>query len=89
MVMVQLLLTKYGQVEIVELLLMLLVKVKLSRKQRAMQVQLLLVGVIRWRSLYHLRIILQGVLFIITFSTSTTKAQTPTLAAAVINVSAQ
>jgi len=86
MVLVQLLLTKYGQVEIVEMLLM---KVKLLRKQRAMQVQLLLVGVIRWRSLYHLRIILQGVLFIITFSTSTTKAQTPTLAAALINVSAQ
>jgi len=86
MVLVQLLLTKYGQVEIVEMLLM---KVKLLRKQRAMQVQLLLVGVIRWRSLYHLRIILQGVLFIITFSTSMTKAQTPTLAAAVINVSAQ
>ena len=86
MVLVQLLLTKYGQVEIVEMLLM---KVKLLRKQRAMQVQLLLVGVIRWRSLYHLRMILQGVFFIITFSTSTTKAQTPTLAAALINVSAQ
>ena len=86
MVLVQLLLTKYGQVEIVEMLLM---KVKLLRKQRAMQVQLLLVGVIRWRRLYHLRMILQGVFFIITFSTSTTKAQTPTLAAAVINVSAQ